>query len=177
VTQQLQAHLLLDEPDLGGALVVLGEAVLQQPLAHERLGRPPVRHHVGLRPGPDVRHDGRCIAGDARRVEAHVCERAGRVDAQGAPAVGGLGHGGEAGVGPVDVQQVLTLGVEHHRLRVGQVHPQQRPPRVCLEEHVQQEERVARLGGDAADAGDRHVPAAAPVDEVEVGVDGLAGLV
>ena len=42
------------------------------------------------------------------------------------------------------------------------------------EEAVQQERRVARLGGDAGDARDVDVGAARAVEEVEVGEDGLA---
>ena len=58
VAGELHAHALLDEPDLGRAVVVLGEAEAQQALADEVLGRPAVDARPrGCGRDVDVGHD------------------------------------------------------------------------------------------------------------------------
>ena len=73
----------------------------------------------------------------------------------------------EADVGVVEEQQVLALDGEDQRLGVhgaGAEH-------AGAEQRVQQEQRVAGLGRDAGDAGDRDVRAAGAVEELEVEED------
>ena len=73
--------------------------------------------------------------------------------------------GCEVAVGLVQPEQVLALDVEHQ-------HPQVAPGIPddvgASGQHPQPEQGEGRLGGDTADAADRHVAALAPVEEVEI---------
>ena len=80
-------------------------------------------------------------------------------------------------MGLVEMQQILALDVEDERPRLRRRWAEQRPAVRALEHHVQQEQRVARLRRDAADAADRDVAALHAVHEVEVAVDRLELLV
>ena len=73
-------------------------------------------------------------------------------------------------VGLVEPQQVLALHVEHQHAQVLAASPTS----VACSRAVsirRKNERERGLGGDAADAADRHVAALAAVEEVEVDVD------
>ena len=99
-----------------------------------------------------------------RRPEAHAGERRG-FDAERGPARGGLLV--EQPVGLVEPQQILALDVEDQHAQVGGALAQDLRMR---REHAQEEQRERGLGGDTADAADRHVAALASVEEVEVDV-------
>ena len=73
---------------------------------------------------------------------------------------------GQPDVGLVEEQQVLAFDVEDQRLCVRRLVAEH----VAVEQPVEQETRVARLGRDAGDAGDVHVRAAASVEKREVDV-------
>ena len=76
---------------------------------------------------------------------------------------------GQAGVGLVEEEQILTFHVEDQRVCVGGG----RPEHAGAEQRMQHEHRVGRLGGDTRDAGDVHVRAACAVEEFQVPVDDL----
>ena len=77
---------------------------------------------------------------------------------------------GCSAVRPVEEQEVFTFDVEDERLAVLAC----RAEHVGVEHRVQQEGGVARLGGDARDAGDVDVRAARAVDEIDVQIERTA---
>ena len=102
-----------------------------------------------------------------RREDLHARERLG---GKAHLRVGRAVVGREPAVLLVEEQQVLALHVEDERVRVRGLAAEG----TRGEEAVEQERRVARLGGDAGDARDADVGAARAVEEVEVREDGLA---
>ena len=70
----------------------------------------------------------------------------------------------EAVVGLVEHAQVGAFDREHDTAVVGVAVAGPHPP-LCLEQHVEQEQGVAGLGGDAGLAGDRGVGALVAVEE------------
>ena len=76
----------------------------------------------------------------------------------------------ELGVVVVEEEQVFALHVEDQRVGVGRVVAEH----ARVEQRVEQEGCVRRLGRDTRDAGDVDVRAARPVDEVEVGEQRVA---
>ena len=127
--------------------------------------------------GPPERFDPAGAAGDVR-FAGDVVRGGWGVEADGFERFGGQAEVGvllpefvvEPDVGVVEEQQVLALDGEHQRLGVDGSAAEH----AGAKDGVQQEQRVAGLGGDAGDAADRDVRAAGAVEEVEVDVDGGA---
>ena len=111
VAQQLNPELLLDEADLGRAVVFGSEAELEELVADEPFRSPAVGVHVAGVPGPDAGHGPR-HAGPPGGVQAHRAERAWVLDAQRPPLRARARPARELRVRTVEVEQVLALGVE-----------------------------------------------------------------
>ena len=136
--------------------------------AKQKRSRPSTAKRQGLQ--PKVRTSWRVLAvrravGPGRRPHRHRGERPGRRQPEGGPAAVEVLSAGRAlrvgPVGPVDVQQVLALDVEHQR-------PGAAPHVGVLQHQAHEGQGGAGLGGHAADARDRDVPALGAVEEVEV---------
>ena len=175
VPQELDAELLLDEPDLGGPLVFGGEAELEELIAHELLGGPPVGVHVAGVAGLHARH-GACHTRTPGRIQTHRAEGPRLLDPEIPPLPARVRPPRELRVRSVDVEQVLALGVEDecaHALPL-RAASEQLHALVRLQELIEQKQRVRRLGRDPGDPGNGEVPPGASVDEAHVGVDGIA---
>ena len=85
VTGQLGADDLFDEPDLGAAVVGIGEAEAQEPVADEPLRRPPVDRGVLARLGGGDELVGLLPARRGRHEEVGRAERAGVGDPKRSP--------------------------------------------------------------------------------------------
>ena len=175
MAQKLKAELLLDEADLRRAVVLGGEAELEELVADELFRGPPVGVHVAGVAGLDAGHRPG-DSGPPGGVQAHRAEGTGFADAQGMPLAARARPARELRVGPIEVEQVLALCVEDeraHALAFGAA-AEQRHSAVGLQELVEDVQRVRGLGRDARDTRDREVPPGAAVHEPHVGVDGLA---
>src|SRR6266511_3511229 len=146
--------------DLRPLVLGFGEQEPQELLPDELPHRPVVRRHPPRTP-LDLRHRLIARVRPHRRPHPHALERS-HVESEPTVvlAIGLL----ELGVGRIEPHEVLALHVEHDGLGVGRVPPEH----VRVEQGVEEEQRVGRLGRDAGDAGDVHVGAAGPVEEVEV---------
>ena len=105
-------------------------------------------------------HDLDGVARD-RRAELHVLEGPAR---QAELLILRFLFCGESLVGLVDEHQIITFDVEDDGARVVLLLPQ----RIRVEEPVEQERGIARLGRDAGDAGDVDVRTSSAVEEIEV---------
>ena len=167
---------LQDEADQVPAAVGIAEGVGQQPVFDEPGRRPAIGGDPAVRPRLDPGH--RCLRvrlGRAGGEQLHPGERAGIVDAVGRPPGHRFRMAAEAAVGPVEMEQVLALDGEHDGPGVGGLPAEQAGPVRSFEQEVEEAQCGRRLGGDAGDAGDVHVPAAGAVDVFEGQRDGGAG--
>ena len=160
---ELSLHAFANEGDLVALVVRVGEQELHQVVVDE-LARRPREDLDALMAAAGVGQQHVAGLPLGRCPEADAGERRG-FDAERGPARGGLLV--EQPVGLVEPQQVLALDVEDQHAQVRGALAQDLRMR---REHAQEEQRERGLRGDAADAADRHVPALASVEEVEVDV-------
>ena len=166
---ELGLDALADERELVLRVVRVRETELQEVLVDE-LARGPGEDLDAFLAPAGVGQEHVAGAPARRRPEPDARERRGR-HAQRLPARARVVV--EQAVRRVEPEQVLALHVEDQHAQVGGALTDQRRV-LARREHAQEEQRERRLRGHAADAADGHVPALAPVEEVEVHVHGDA---